>query len=233
MQVELKKEKDLDQLRRRFVAQVSHELKTPISVITSYLDALVDGMIEDKEVEDAYHLLLDESDKMSQIISDLLDLSQLESGQMKVKKEGLHLDKLVEKIVHKHQQIIKKQGLVLDIIALDPLVVNGDQLRLEQAIGNLFSNAIKHAATCIEVNLKQEDTGFSLHIINNGHLIEERDLDHIWESFYKGRNPEIQGTGLGLAIASHIFDLHKMTYEARNHMDTRKVEFIIKGERDK
>ncbi|MBN2221851.1 MAG: HAMP domain-containing histidine kinase [Vallitaleaceae bacterium] len=220
LQIELAKKQKLDLLRRRFVAQVSHELQTPIAIISSYVEALSDGIVEEEETEYYFQVITDESEKMSKIIKDLLQLSQLEANTLSFHMEKLELKAYLHGLMSRYQLIIEKKELKLnfqDFSASESLFVMADSLRLEQGIGNIISNSIKHSKSLINVSLTREQGRIILSIENDGEKIRDEDLPNIFESFYKGRSQSIkEGTGLGLAIASNIFQKHHMEYELKN-----------------
>ncbi len=219
LEIKLQKEKQLDQLRRRFVAQVSHELQTPISIISSYVEALDDGIVEGDEVVEYYHVISDESDKMSRIIKDLLQLSQMEANTFSYNMDSFSLMPFIHKILTRYETMCQHAGLRMEIVD----EVNheqgfyGDTLRLEQGITNILSNAMKHSDQFIKVFLTEGEDFIMLRILNSGDAIPEDDLPHIFDSFYKGKTGRSKaGTGLGLAIASHIFERHNMDVRVEN-----------------
>lgn len=216
---ELEKEKSIDRMRRRFVAQVSHELQTPISIISSYMEALCDGIVDDDEIASYYDVIEDESNKMSQIVKDLLQLSQLEADTIKFKMEAFLFKDYIVKIFERYKHIALRQNIEFTCsIDINPeTYFYGDELRLEQGITNLLSNAFKHSDNYVYVDLTQFNDRIILSIENSGDTIDEVDINHIFESFYKGKTShKKEGTGLGLSIASKIFAKHKIDYRVYN-----------------
>lgn len=230
LQIELEKGKNVDRMRRRFVAQVSHELQTPISVISSYVEALNDGIVEEDEIDTYYKIIEDESSKMSKIVKDLLQLSQLESGTLNFKKERIELIPYLEYVLQKYQQIAHQKALDYshDFHGLDDIYIVGDSLRLEQGITNILTNAFKHSDEYVTVDLTRRDNTLMLIIENSGESIDSNDLIHVFDSFYKGRsNKKVEGTGLGLSIASKIFDRHQMKYRVYNKTNSVVFELLF------
>ncbi|NDL68062.1 sensor histidine kinase [Anaerotalea alkaliphila] len=220
---ELDKEKNLDVMRKKFVAQVSHELQTPITIVNGYLEALSDGMVEGEEEEAYYEIIEDEMEKMSNMVKDLLHLSQLESGTYKMRMEPMDLTSLVRSIAKKFPVLAEKKGLAWrEGIGEEAFGFEGDPLRLEQAIANILQNALKYARHSIRLEYAVFNNHAVLEIRNDGERIAEGDLPRIWESFYKGGG---QGTGLGLAIAAGIFQYHGVRYGARNLPEGEGVAF--------
>ncbi|PKM93264.1 MAG: hypothetical protein CVU84_16740 [Firmicutes bacterium HGW-Firmicutes-1] len=232
LQLELDKEKQLDILRKSFVAQVSHELQTPLSVIKGYIEALEDGIVDtDDERQYYYEIIEDETSKMSRMVKELLDLSQLEAGNFKMKKEALDITDLLDEISNKYEKIASAKNISWIYNNMnETIIIEADPIRIEQAITNIINNAFKHTASDNKITVwtKKVDKKLFITIENQGDLIPENQLDYIWESFYKG-NTSINkgGTGLGLAIAANIFKYHKMAYRAYNIEEGVAFEIAI------
>lgn len=229
---ELKRKNRLDLFRRRFVAQVSHELQTPITVMSAHIEALQDGMVE--HPEDYYYILAEECQRMSRIVSDLLDLSSLTSGVGEVEQKEIDLKQFVPDLVEHYQALATTASKRLIYQLMDrpmsglsqttDLMIMGDRWRLDQAIGNIISNALKHAEQKIDVELWPAKG--QLLICNDGPFINQDDQPNIWDSFYKGSH-EKTGTGLGLAIAAEIFKKHAIDYSTYNDQESGRVVFCL------
>lgn len=219
LQREIEKEKSVDRLRRRFVAQVSHELQTPISIISSYIEALEDDIVTDDELDSYYEVIRDESDKMSRIIKDLLQLSQLEAKTVNFKMSSFELTDFIYSLCSRYGLIAKQKGLEFNFTKMLSKKVEfiGDELRLEQGITNILTNALKHSSKYITVDLTEQKDSLILRIENSGEHIDETELPHLFESFYKGKTSvKKDGTGLGLSIAAQIFQQHQIDYQVYN-----------------
>lgn len=214
---ELEKEKTLEKLRKQFTAQVSHEIQTPLTVIKGYAEALSDNILEDSSKDEAYDILRSESEKISKMVDDLLDLSQMESGVYRIRKEEFDLKELLQSICYRYKNLASRYTIDLDIDYNEGKLYNADALRLEQAIDNVLGNAVKYVkpSGTIWVQLKQNDKNITLTIENEGRHIDDSDLPHIFDSYYQG-NKAIYGTGLGLSITKHIISLHSGTIKAIN-----------------
>jgi len=222
LQSEIEKEKNIDRLRRRFVAQVSHELQTPISIISSYVEALEDQIVSENELESYYEVIRDESDKMSRIIKDLLQLSQLEAKTLHFKMESFELASFIRLICKRYGVIAAQKNLefIFQDNIQNEIDIVGDELRLEQGITNILSNALKHSSKFVKVDLTQRKDNFMLRIENSGEKIDDSELPHLFESFYKGKTSlKKEGTGLGLSIAAQIFEQHNIGYKVFNSQD--------------
>lgn len=237
LNVQLEKGKSIDRMRRRFVATVSHELQTPISIISSYVEALQDGIVEPDEIDAYYEVIQEESEKMSSIVKDLLQLSQLESDNVKFKVEAIDFGSFMARVLDKYEPlaVAKNVDFHINLPAFDEfrkagkcLCISGDSLRLELGVTNILSNALKHSDDYIRVDLTRDNNKLILSIENSGDLIEEQDLEHVFDSFYKGKTKrKIEGTGLGLSIASKIFDKHHIMYKVYNKSESVVFQLMI------
>lgn len=230
LQEELKKRYNIDKMRRRFVAQVSHELQTPISIIGSYTEALMDNIVEPEEIGSYYQIIEDEIDKMSKMIKDLLELSQLEAETMSFKNEVINVEKFIDDLVFVWSPVFQRENktMTYNKVLLGHPSINGDSFKLEQAIRNVLKNALSFCVKNVSIVLTESKELIILSIENDGASIDIDDLPHIFESFYKGKksNKDKSGTGLGLSIASKILEHHHMEILARNKVDG--VAFDIK-----
>jgi signal transduction histidine kinase len=233
LQHELAKEKQLDILRKRFVAQVSHELQTPLSVINGYIEALQDGIVTENEERDYYYEVInDETSKMSIMVRELLDLSQLESGTFKMNKEKIDIICLLDDISYKFEKMASAKNIIWQYKSIeDAQIIIADELRLEQAITNIINNAFKHTdqGGKITFTITNQNDTLKIMIENEGEKIPSEQLQYIWESFYKAKTSDKkQGTGLGLAIAANIFKHHGFKYFAYNTNNGVGFEINIK-----
>jgi two-component system, OmpR family, sensor histidine kinase VanS len=221
LKVEIGKEKKLERMRREFIAGVSHELKTPISIISGYAEGLKDEVLtEDKDT--ILDFIIDESYKMSLLVNDMLDLSMLESGGYKLLIEELCINDLADRVYYKYLSHLKGSGINIYKNTPDNLLyISADELRMEQVLTNLMDNAIKHTpeGKSINIHLSDEKNKILIEIINEGSHIPEEELSNIWEKFYKldkSRNRNLGGTGIGLSIVKDILVLHKSQYGVNN-----------------
>lgn len=221
LQEELKKEKTLDVLRKQFVAQVSHEMQTPLTVVQGYIEALEDGLAsteEDKRYH--YEVINDEMTKMTKMIKEILDLSQLEAGTFQINKENFDMIDLIRSIYNKYTSIAKQEEVSLYFEDIkEEVIVHGDKLRIEQVLTNFIKNAFEHTEKYGEISILTElfKDKIKIEIINTGKHIPGDDIPYIWESFYKAKNKKAnKGTGLGLAISKHILNLHEAKYGVKN-----------------
>jgi signal transduction histidine kinase len=227
LQGELSKERTLDKMKTQFTAQVSHELQTPLSVIKGYAEALSDEIYSGEEAPAVYKILLTETNKITSMVDDLLDLSQMESGAYIIRKSRFAIYSMLEKLFNRHKNLpySKDFKMIINSMCDRSFLYNGDEIRLEQAVRNILSNAIKHVDDNGIIRLNVDCKGpLTISIFNSGGQIPEQELPFIFDSYYQGSNKR-SGTGLGLAISSHIIELHGGTLNARNTGDG--VQFTI------
>lgn len=208
----------LDNMRKEFVANVSHELKTPVTTIKSYSETLLSGALQEEELATSFvHVILKEADRMAALIRDLLQLSHIDFKKEKWNFSYTELNSLIEESVEKMKLYYEEKQQTVTVHLLETqLPIWADRTKLEQVITNLFSNAIKYTDACghIEISLQKEKTNVIISIRDNGLGIPESDLEHIFERFYrvdKGRSRQQGGTGLGLSIAQNIIEHHNGT----------------------
>lgn len=216
------KQKEIDELRkleafrREFIADISHELKTPIFAAQGFLHTLLDGAVDDKAVRNKFLRKAARSlDGLDALVQDLLTLSQIETGQTKMHFENIDLYRLTEEVLEQFESKAGKRNLKLSIAgARQPVNAFGDWQRISQVVTNLVSNAINHSFDGDEV-VVSFDTGkkyVTVSVADTGEGIPPEHLNRVFERFYrvdKSRSREKGGTGLGLAIVKHILDGHR------------------------
>lgn len=233
LEKDIEKERLLDRMRKEFVAAVSHELKTPISLIGGYAEGLKDGIFEEDEKDYYLDVILDESHKMSNLVSDMLDLSQLESGSFKLIKEEFLVDELITSTLKKFSVLISEKNIELQLNLLSKIKINADWTRIEQVITNFITNAIRHTqeSGLIKVAMEEnKDSRVMIYVENSGRQIPQEEIDKVWDNFYKidkSRNRKLGGTGVGLAIVKSILNLHKYEYGVENRKDGVRFYFIV------
>lgn len=204
----------LDDLRKEFVANVSHELKTPITTIKSYTETLIDGGMDESIRLNFLHVIDDECNRMGRLVSDLLKLSNMDFKKTIWEKEELNVNRFIKDIVKKLELSFEAKNQNYKLV-LDNKVpsIKVDKDAIEQVILNILSNAIKYTDKngLISIETEYTDSFVTIIISDNGLGIPEEDLLRIFERFYrveKGRSRDLGGTGLGLAIAKEIVEGH-------------------------
>lgn len=223
----------LDNMRREFVANVSHELKTPLTSIKSYTETLLAGALDDRELSEDFLKVVDsEADRMTRLVRDLLQLSSIEYKQIKWNKRSSDLLKIIENSILKISMTAKNKKQSLRFITSEEsFIACLDSDRIEQVILNILSNAIKYTPDYgkIEVVLEKIDQNVSIKIIDNGIGIPKEDIPRLFERFYrvdKARSRELGGTGLGLSIARQIIEAHGGTINV-NSSEGEGTEVVI------
>lgn len=205
----------LEKMRKEFVANVSHELKTPLTTIKSYAETMLEGGVEDPVMQERFlRVIDDEADRMARLVRDLLQLSNLDYQQMKWDPKPVDLQGLMDKVLRNLDHSIQEKNHTLVYIPpVSALYTYGDEDAIEQVIINIISNAIKYTPEQGELRLylEEEQSTVSLTVQDNGIGIPSHDMPRIFERFYrvdKARSREMGGTGLGLSIAQQIIEAH-------------------------
>jgi two-component system, OmpR family, sensor histidine kinase VanS len=210
---DVEREKQVDVMRREFISNVSHELKTPIALILGYAEGIQEGVAIDLAARNAYlTVIIDEARKMDEQVRDLLELSQIESGILPLHLERFDLRDIVTETLSSFGRTIEARGIE-PILSLEECPVAGDRRMLGRAFVNYFSNAISHIDDnhLLAISTERKDGNATVSIYNSGPWIPEKSLELIWESYYKvdpSRKREFGGTGLGLAIVRGIVARH-------------------------
>ena len=219
LNLEIDQVKKMEQLRKEFIAQFTHEIKTPLAIINGNIDLLEN--VDDKDKKAKYiEVINKEISVINDLVLQMLDLSKLEAKAITLDKKEIDLRELTEDIIDDYEQLLMDKKLKIEIQGEDVLIVS-DRKRMEMVIQNYLSNAIKHAFINSTIKIKIKENEFSIE--NKGKQIDENRMDSIWESFV---SDDQKGTGLGLAIVRNILELHEMSYGVHNLEDG--VEFYFR-----
>lgn len=232
LQLDIEKERSLETMRKEFISSVSHEFKTPLGILKGFAEGLKDNVAENKK---SYYIdvILDEIEKMDELVLDLLDLSKLESKAYKLNLENFYIIDLIDEINNRLLDLIDKKKINIVVeFTVKTIEVHGDYRQIEQVITNIFTNAIRHTeyGGFIKFYLKETGDHVSVSIENSGTHISEEDLPKIWDRFYraeKSRDRKTGGTGLGLCIVKNILELHECKYGVENTIDGVKFYFTL------
>lgn len=202
----------LEQVRRDFVANVSHEFRTPLTVIKGSLEALSDGTIEEKtDVDRYYQRMLSETRSLERLVNDLMELSRLQSGKITVNMEPVHIAGLISDVTKSMRTIAGKREIQINCaIKGDIPPLEGDYDRLRQLLIIFIDNAIKYSPDKSAIHISADiQSALEIIIRDQGCGIPEEELPYVWDRFYKAdRSRKSSGSGLGLAIARHLVQLH-------------------------
>jgi two-component system phosphate regulon sensor histidine kinase PhoR len=221
---EIEKLKELEKYRRDFLGNVSHELKTPIFNIQGYILTLLDGGINDANINMLYLKRTEKSiNRIITIVEDLEAISRLESGELQLTMQEFNILRVTEEVFEMHQLLAHEKNIILRTNAQNQksIAVFGDKKQIIIALSNLVVNAIKYGKKegYVKVGFYDMDDKWLIEVSDNGIGVEAKHLPRIFERFYrvdKSRAREEGGTGLGLSIVKHIIDAHKQTLTVKS-----------------
>lgn len=236
LQSDIEQKIKIDEMRKDFIANVSHELKTPITIIHGYAEGLTDGMCKDEESRDYYYrVILNESDKMAALVKQLLNLSDLEFGVDLPQIERFDLAELIRDVLTSMELLFEEKGAKIEFIPSGDCHVWADEFKIEEVLNNYLSNALNHldGERRIEIRLKQQERFIRASVFNTGKNIPEEDIKNLWSKFYKvdkARTREYGGTGIGLSIVKAIMDSHRMECGVENRSEGVEFWFTLDRE---
>lgn len=222
LQKELDEKVQIDEMRKVFLSDVSHELKTPIALIQGYAEGLNDLVFDDPESMQYYcDVIIDESNKMNQLVKKLLSLSQLEFGKDQLNLERFDLCELIRGVVGATDILIQKNQADVVFESEGPIWVNADEFKIEEVVTNYLTNALNHldGERKVKISCQVQDGQVLTRVFNPGQPIPEADLDKVWIKFYKvdkARTREYGGSGIGLSIVKAIMDAHRQSCYVKN-----------------
>jgi two-component system sensor histidine kinase VanS len=214
LKAENERKKKIDEMRKNFISNVSHELKTPLALIMGYAEGLKENVATDEESRKYYsEVIIDEIKKMNGMVLELLDLSKLNSEHEALSQESIDLVPMIQKIVKRQEIILKSKSLHIEENYHESRRVYADRAKLEQVLVNLVTNALSYSenGTTIRIETKKNNDKLRFSIWNQAEPIPEEELENIWIQFYKIDKARIRnkgGTGIGLAIVKRIVELH-------------------------
>ncbi|ABS21508.1 ATP-binding protein [Bacillus cytotoxicus] len=236
LQQDIERERQLERTRKEFISGVSHELKTPLSVIRSFAEGIKDGVSKDT----TYYtdVILEETENMNRLIVEMLELAKLESGTYKLEMTTFSIGDLIQQVYTKLLFSMEEKHLQVEMDIDCSIYVKANRNRIEQVVVNLLSNAIRYTPDtkhiCIRVIDGEEKV--KVEIENNGNPIPDESLQKIWDRFYRldaSRSRHTGGTGLGLSIVKNILELHHANYGVYNidngvvfYFDLQKVKEV-------
>jgi len=217
---ELEKLNTLEQYRREYIGNVSHELKTPIFNIQGYIASLLEGGLEDKNINRNFLEKADKNvDRMVNIVMDLQTISRFEASELELNKEPFEIYQLIEDVIETEKENAAKNQVTFELFGGKEITVFADKFRIRQVITNLLVNSIKYSKPGggeTSIRIYDLEDSIKVEISDNGIGIDEKQLPRIFERFYRvdsSRSREKGGSGLGLAIVKHIIEAHDETIE--------------------
>lgn len=221
--IDIEKKDQIDDMRKEFLSNVSHELKTPLALIQGYAEGLKECINEDQQSREFYcDVIMDEADKMNRMVKQLLTLNQLEFGNEVVAMERFDLTELIQGVIQSTAILREQGGIALTFQNPGQICVWADEFKTEEVLTNFLSNAIHYAAgeKKIVISVTPREDAVRVSVFNTGPQIPEEDLLHIWTKFYKvdkARTREYGGSGIGLSIVKAIMDSFHRPCGAINH----------------
>ncbi|MCI9063847.1 MAG: GHKL domain-containing protein, partial [Clostridia bacterium] len=217
----------IDEMRKSFISDVSHELKTPIALIQGYSEGLIENVNTDEASRKYYaEVILDEATKMDKLVKQLLELMKLEYGKMDFKNKEFNIIELEEEILRKSQVMITKENIQVEKEEKEPIMVFADDFYIEQVFTNYITNAIKYSTQVngkrrieIKNEIKPEENKIRVKVFNTCDNMSDEDMLRIWNRFYKGdesRNRDKGGNGIGLSLVKAIMNNYGNTYGVKN-----------------
>lgn len=222
---DIEKKDKIDEMRREFLSNVSHELKTPIALIRGYAEGLQEGIGDDPESKDFYcSVIVDEAIKMNQIVQKLLSLNQLEFGREVAQMERFDLTTLIGNALSQGKVLAQKEGITIEMEEYPPYHVWADAYMTEEVFQNYLSNAFHYCTgeKRIRVSLQRREDKIRISVFNTGDPIPEESLPYLWDKFYKvdkARTREYGGSGVGLSIVKAIMESMNQQYGVENLKD--------------
>lgn len=219
---DIESKEHMDEMRREFLSNVSHELKTPIALIQGYAEGLLEGIQDDVESRTFYcEVIKDEAEKMNNMVKKLLTLNQLEFGNDVISMERFDVVTLVRNYLQSAGIMIKQNEIEVRMHQTEPIYVWADEFKTEEVFMNYFTNAVNHCCgeKIIDIRFEQFDSKVRIGIFNTGKQIPEESIAHLWEKFYKvdkARTREYGGNGVGLSIVKAIMESMNQKYGVEN-----------------
>lgn len=231
-----RKKIQIDEIRKEFIGNVSHELKTPIAFIQGYAEGLTEGMGDDTESRNYYcKVIMDEANKMNKMVKQLLNLTALEFGNDKLNMECFDIVSVIQNLISATAILIKQSGANVILELPEYCFVWADEFKIETVLSNYLNNAINHldGTKIIQLKIVQQESEVKISVFNIGKTIPSESLSKIWTNFYKidkARTRAYGGIGIGLSIVKAIIEAHHKTYGVINKEDGVEFWFTLDQE---
>ena len=235
LEKDIEKKSKIDEMRKQFISDVSHELKTPIALIQGYSEGLIENVNTDEENRRFYsEVILDEANKMDKMVKELLELNKLEYGGKIFNNTSFDIVNLIKDNLRKYTVMLEEDNIEVEFKQKDPIYVYADENFIEKVLNNYLSNAIKNVLEVenkkyIEIKIKKlKEEKKRIYVFNTGKNISNENINKIWNRFYKedsSRNRQKGGTGIGLSLVKAIMENYKNDYGVKNK--NNGVEFFF------
>lgn len=223
LQRDIEQRERIDEMRKEFLSNVSHELKTPIALIQGYAEGLQECINDDPESRSFYcEVIMDEADKMNKMVKNLLTLNELEFGNEVVKMERFDVTAMIRNMLQSSHILFEQKGVKLIYEVQEPIYAWADEYKLEEVLNNYISNALNHVEgeNIIKITVERQKDRVRVGVFNTGKPIPEQDIGRIWDKFYKvdkARTRAYGGSGVGLSIVKAIMESMHRNYGAVNY----------------
>lgn len=211
-----------ESLRRELLSNVSHDLRTPLTLITGYAEVMRD--IPGENTAENVQVIIDEGRRLSELVTDLLDLSKLQSGVTQLQMTRFSLTEQIQSMLQRYNKLQEQEGYVITFEAKENIFVKADELKISQVMYNLVNNAIHYTGENKQVNIIQSREGnrVKIEVLDTGSGVNEEDMPYIWDRYYKVDKEHQRGkvgTGLGLSIVKEILQLHQADFGVENRAE--------------
>ncbi|MCM1117746.1 MAG: HAMP domain-containing histidine kinase [bacterium] len=233
LQRDIEKKEQIDEMRREFLSNVSHELKTPIALIQGYAEGLKEGVSDDPESREFYcDVIVDEAGKMNVMVQKLLTLNQLEFGNDVISMERFDIVAMIRGYLQSAEILTRPSEISVQMKQTQPIYVWGDEFRIEEVFMNYFTNAVHYCQgeKMIDVRVEPQEGKVRVSVFNTGEPIPEESLAHLWEKFYKvdkARTRQYGGSGVGLSIVKAIMESMNQEYGVQNYSNGVEFWFML------
>jgi len=205
----------VENLRQELISNISHDLRTPLTMITGYGEVMRD--LPGENSPENIQIIIDEAKRLTSLVNNVLDISKLQSGVQEINSQPFNLTKLIDEILTRYNKLVEKDGYDISFEKDQEVFVNADEIRITQVLYNLINNAVTYTGEDKKIIIKQLviNNKVRIEIIDTGEGISEENLPYIWDRYYKvtGKHKRAQmGTGLGLSIVKGILKLHNAKY---------------------
>jgi signal transduction histidine kinase len=241
LNVSLKEQQKTEHFRRDLVANVSHDLRTPLTMIKAYAEMIRDISGGVKAKRDKHtNVIIEEADRLTLLVNDILSLSRLQSSVDVLEKTTFNLSELTENVLYRFETVVKEQGYTI-IKDIEPdLYINGDEKKIEEVIYNLIGNSINYTGEDKTVKVYLKKSGYSavMEVLDSGKGMDSEQINTIWEKYYRvseTHHRAVKGTGLGLSIVKTILESHGLKFGVLSKPGVGSnfyVEFTLVDEND-
>lgn len=241
LEKDIERKSKIDEMRKQFISDVSHELKTPIAIIQGYAEGLKENVNTDEESRNFYvDVITDEANKMDRLVKQLLELMKLEYGKREFNNKNFNITELIKEVIRKSSKMNDENKITVDFDDTQEIMVYADDFYIEQVVTNYFTNAMKHVKEIngvkqIKIEVKQNADKVRINVFNSGDNIDDENLNRIWNRFYKidsSRNRQDGGTGIGLSLVKAIMNNYQNDYGVYNVENGVVFYFELEKARD-